>query len=170
MEPKKVTQAVDNESAIYVVKNPVYHSKTKHIEIRHYFIRDSYEKKLIEMVKIYTDYNVADLFTKAFDVTRFQFFIASIGHVASDKSVKLIRKSNEVRTLRYLSLVVPLTKVGDEAVHKEFSDRMERAATTASSFEAKQDSDAQTRFKAASKSPMIHLSQELTHLDMRRTV
>ncbi|GJT02273.1 putative ribonuclease H-like domain-containing protein [Tanacetum coccineum] len=70
---------VDNESAICVVKNPVYHSKTKHVEIRHHFIRDSYEKKLIEMVKIHTDYNVADLLTKAFDVTRFQFLIASIG-------------------------------------------------------------------------------------------
>ncbi|GJU53832.1 putative ribonuclease H-like domain-containing protein [Tanacetum coccineum] len=62
---------VDNESAICVVKNPVYHSKTKHIEIQHHFIRDSYEKRLIEMVKIHTDYNVADLLTKAFDVTRF---------------------------------------------------------------------------------------------------
>ncbi|GJX62680.1 putative ribonuclease H-like domain-containing protein [Tanacetum coccineum] len=70
---------VDNESAICVVKNHVYHSKTKHIEIRHHFIRDFYEKRLIEMVKIHTDYNVADLLTKAFDVTRFQFLIASIG-------------------------------------------------------------------------------------------
>nr|GEU38358.1 copia protein [Tanacetum cinerariifolium] len=70
---------VDNESAICVVKNLVYHSKTKHIEIRHHFIRDSYEKRLIEMVKIHTNYNVADILTKAFDVTRFQFLIASIG-------------------------------------------------------------------------------------------
>ncbi|GJS90018.1 hypothetical protein Tco_0772654 [Tanacetum coccineum] len=53
--------------------------------------------------------------------------------------------SKEVGTPRYLSLVVPLKKVGDEAVHKELGDRMERAATTASSLEAKQDSDAQTR-------------------------
>ncbi|GJR79498.1 putative ribonuclease H-like domain-containing protein [Tanacetum coccineum] len=44
--------------------------------------------------------------------------------------------SKEVGTLRYLSLVVPLTKVGDEAVYKELGDRMERAATTASSLEA----------------------------------
>ncbi|GJV99080.1 putative ribonuclease H-like domain-containing protein [Tanacetum coccineum] len=51
-------------------QNPVYHSKTKHIEIRHHFIRDSYEKRLIEMVKIHTDNNVADLLTKAFDVSR----------------------------------------------------------------------------------------------------
>ncbi|GJR73055.1 hypothetical protein Tco_0085420 [Tanacetum coccineum] len=70
---------LDNESAICVVKNQVYHSKNKHIEIRHHFIRDSYEKKLIEMVKIHTNYNVLDLLTKAFNVTRFQFLIASIG-------------------------------------------------------------------------------------------
>ncbi|GJU69187.1 hypothetical protein Tco_1255446 [Tanacetum coccineum] len=62
------------------------------------------------------------------------------------------------------------SEVGDEAFHKKLGDRMERAATTASSLEAKQDSDAQTRFEAASKSPMIHLSQELTHLDVGRTV
>ncbi|GJT11553.1 hypothetical protein Tco_0858595 [Tanacetum coccineum] len=59
---------VNNESAICVVKNPVYHSKAKHIKIRHHFIRDSYEKRLIDMVKIHTDNNVADLLTKSFDV------------------------------------------------------------------------------------------------------
>nr|GFB62213.1 hypothetical protein [Tanacetum cinerariifolium] len=72
--------------------------------------------------------------------------------------------SKEVRTLRYLSLVVPLIKVGDEAVHKEWGDKMERAATTAFSLEAEHDSgsgprcqdtilgdaEAQTRFEAAS--------------------
>nr|GEV64460.1 hypothetical protein [Tanacetum cinerariifolium] len=59
---------IDNESTIYIVKNPVFHSKIKHIEIRHHFIRDSYEKKLIQVIKIYTDHNVADLLTKAFDM------------------------------------------------------------------------------------------------------
>ncbi|GJZ53640.1 putative ribonuclease H-like domain-containing protein [Tanacetum coccineum] len=60
-------------------QNPVSHSKTKHIEIRYHFIRDCYEKRLIEMAKIHTDNNVADLLTKAFDVTRFKYLIASIG-------------------------------------------------------------------------------------------
>nr|GEZ18749.1 ribonuclease H-like domain, reverse transcriptase, RNA-dependent DNA polymerase [Tanacetum cinerariifolium] len=41
---------IDNESTICIVKNPVFHSKTKHIEIRHHFIRDAYEKKLIQVV------------------------------------------------------------------------------------------------------------------------
>ncbi|GJX07343.1 putative ribonuclease H-like domain-containing protein [Tanacetum coccineum] len=40
---------IDNESTICIVKNPVFHSKTKHIEIRHHFIRDSYEKRLIQI-------------------------------------------------------------------------------------------------------------------------
>ncbi|GKD73916.1 putative ribonuclease H-like domain-containing protein, partial [Tanacetum coccineum] len=70
---------IDNESTICIVKNPVFHSKAKHIEIRHHFIKDSYEKKLIQMIKIHTDQNVADLLTKAFDVSRFQYLIASIG-------------------------------------------------------------------------------------------
>ncbi|GJR89978.1 putative reverse transcriptase, RNA-dependent DNA polymerase [Tanacetum coccineum] len=62
---------IDKESTICIVKNLVFHSKTKHIEIRHHFIRDSYEKNLIQMIKIHTDLNVADLLTKAFDVGRF---------------------------------------------------------------------------------------------------
>ncbi|GJR21334.1 putative ribonuclease H-like domain-containing protein [Tanacetum coccineum] len=59
---------IDNNSTICIIKNPVFHLKTKHIEIRHHFIRDCNEKKLIQMVKIYTDKNVADLLTKAFDL------------------------------------------------------------------------------------------------------
>ncbi|GJY80425.1 hypothetical protein Tco_0493176 [Tanacetum coccineum] len=98
---------IDNESTICIVKNPVFHSKTKHIEIRHHFIRDSYEKRLIQVIKINTVHNVADLLTKAFDVSSQDWME---GHV------------------------------GDEAVHKELDDRMERAATTASSLEAEQDS------------------------------
>ncbi|GKE94803.1 putative ribonuclease H-like domain-containing protein, partial [Tanacetum coccineum] len=51
-------------------KIKLYHSKTKHISIRHHFIRDAYEKKLIQVLKIHTDDNAADLLTKAFDVSR----------------------------------------------------------------------------------------------------
>nr|GEX77392.1 putative ribonuclease H-like domain-containing protein [Tanacetum cinerariifolium] len=139
---------VVNESAICVIKNPFYHSKTKHIKIRHHFIRDSYKKRLIEMVKIHTDNNVVDLLTKAFDVGRFNFLVASIvknglkknmyHHTAKTDNWET---SKEVEALRYLRLMAPLKKVGDEAVHKELGDRMERAATTASSLEAEQDSE-----------------------------
>ncbi|GJT98343.1 putative ribonuclease H-like domain-containing protein [Tanacetum coccineum] len=70
---------IDNESTICIVKNLVFHSKTKHIEIRHHFIRDLYDKRLIQVIKIHTDHNVVDLLTKAFDVSHFQFLTASIG-------------------------------------------------------------------------------------------
>ncbi|GJR69627.1 ribonuclease H-like domain-containing protein [Tanacetum coccineum] len=59
--------------------------------------------------------------------------------------------------------------IGYEAVHKELGDIMKMAATTASSLGAERDSDTQTRFEAASKSPMTHLSQEVTHLEVGRT-
>ncbi|GKB33383.1 hypothetical protein Tco_0872784 [Tanacetum coccineum] len=58
---------IDNNSTICIIENPVQHSKTKHIEIRHHFIRDYNAKKLIQMVKIDTEHNVADLLTKGFD-------------------------------------------------------------------------------------------------------
>ncbi|GKE57653.1 hypothetical protein Tco_1496838 [Tanacetum coccineum] len=67
------------QSTISVIKNHVAHSRTKHIEIRFHFIRDCYEKRLIEVIKIHTDSNVADLLTKGFDVTRFNFLVVSIG-------------------------------------------------------------------------------------------
>ncbi|GJY75436.1 putative ribonuclease H-like domain-containing protein [Tanacetum coccineum] len=81
---KQTIVANSTTEAEYVVaanccgQNPVFHSKTKHIEIRHNFIRDSYEKKLIQVIKIHTDHNVVDLLIKAFDVSRFNFLIASI--------------------------------------------------------------------------------------------
>ncbi|GKD61947.1 putative ribonuclease H-like domain-containing protein, partial [Tanacetum coccineum] len=153
MVANSTTEAEYIAASHYYGQNPVYHSKTKNIEIRHHFIRDSYEKRLIEMVKIHTDHNVAD--TKAFDVSRFNFLVASIGKRGRD--TKIPQSGG------------PPIKVGDEAIHKELGDRMERAATTTSSLEVEQESDAQTRFEAASKSLMTYLSQELTHLEVGRT-
>ncbi|GKB57510.1 hypothetical protein Tco_0913696 [Tanacetum coccineum] len=121
---------IDNNNIICIIENPVQHSKTKHIEIRHHFIRDCNAKKLIQMVKIDTEHNVADLLTKGFDAGR---------HVKRGRDTKIPQSSG------------PPIKVGDEAVHKELGDRMERAATTASSLEAEQDSDAQTRFETTPK-------------------
>ncbi|GKD12105.1 hypothetical protein Tco_1196512, partial [Tanacetum coccineum] len=70
---------IDNQSTICIVKNLVFHQRTKHIEIRHHFIRDANEKNLIQVLKIHTDDNVADLLTKAFDGPRFNYLVVHIG-------------------------------------------------------------------------------------------
>ncbi|GJT14549.1 putative reverse transcriptase, RNA-dependent DNA polymerase [Tanacetum coccineum] len=80
---------IDNESTICIVKNIMFYSKTKHIKIKHHFIRDSYEKKLIKVIKIHTDHNVADLLTKAFDVSRFNFLVASSEVLFEGRIIKI---------------------------------------------------------------------------------
>ncbi|GJV16609.1 putative ribonuclease H-like domain-containing protein [Tanacetum coccineum] len=82
---------IDNESTICIVKNPVFHSKTKHIEIRHNFIRDSYEKKLIQVIKIHTYHNVADLLTKAFDVNSGPLYLVADETVIKEWKDKMER-------------------------------------------------------------------------------
>ncbi|GJS04798.1 ribonuclease H-like domain-containing protein [Tanacetum coccineum] len=84
---------IDNESTICIVKNPVYHSKTKHIEIRHHFIRDSYDKKLIQVEKIHTDLNVADLLTKPFDGPRYK----DVWKLSSAYKSQLLKSGGETR-------------------------------------------------------------------------
>ncbi|GKB68809.1 putative ribonuclease H-like domain-containing protein, partial [Tanacetum coccineum] len=70
---------IDNQSTICIVKNPVFHQRTKHIDIRHHFIRDANEKNLIQVLKVHTDENVAELLTKAFDGPRFNYLVVHIG-------------------------------------------------------------------------------------------
>ncbi|GJT62263.1 putative ribonuclease H-like domain-containing protein [Tanacetum coccineum] len=93
---------IDNESTICIVKNPVYHSKTKHIEIRHHFIRDCYEKKLISVEKIHTDLNVADLYALTANPTIYdslvkQFWQSAIAHTRADGSLEIIATIDTIR-------------------------------------------------------------------------
>ena len=55
----------DNTSAISITKNHVHHERTKHIDVRHHFIRDCYEKGEISMEFVATKKQVSDTFTKA---------------------------------------------------------------------------------------------------------
>ncbi|GJU33763.1 hypothetical protein Tco_1182117, partial [Tanacetum coccineum] len=80
---------IDNESTICIVKNPVYYSKTKHIEIRHHFIRDCYEKNLISVEKIHIDLNVADILTKPFDGPRFNYLVTATANTLADGTLEL---------------------------------------------------------------------------------
>ena len=61
----------DNESAIKLANNPVQHQRSKHIEVRHHFLRDHVEKKDIQLCHVRTEAQLADIFTKPLDETRF---------------------------------------------------------------------------------------------------
>ena len=61
---RKVPIMCDNTSVIQMSKNPVFHSRTKHIDIRHHFIRDHIEKEDIQLVFIDSLNQIADIFTK----------------------------------------------------------------------------------------------------------
>ncbi|MCO5561090.1 hypothetical protein L7F22_014711 [Adiantum nelumboides] len=54
----------DSQSAIQLACNPVYHSKTKHVDVKYNFIREMVEDKQIQLVKVHTTDNPADLLTK----------------------------------------------------------------------------------------------------------
>jgi hypothetical protein len=67
----KVPLLCDNESAIRLVDNLVEHSHTKHIDIRHHFLRDHQQKGDIDVYHISTENQLADIFTKPLDEKRF---------------------------------------------------------------------------------------------------
>jgi hypothetical protein len=67
----KVPLLCDNESAIRMADNPVEHSRTKHIDIWHHFLRDHQQKGDIEVYHINTENQLADIFTKPLDEKRF---------------------------------------------------------------------------------------------------
>jgi hypothetical protein len=67
----KVPLLCDNESAIRMSDNPIEHSRTKHIDIRHHFLRDHQQKGDIEVYHINTENQLADIFTKPLDEKTF---------------------------------------------------------------------------------------------------
>ncbi|WVZ76623.1 hypothetical protein U9M48_024580 [Paspalum notatum var. saurae] len=67
----KIPLLVDSTSAISVAKNPVLHSRTKHIDVRFHFLRDHYEKGDIDLVHVVSANQLADIFTKPLEFDAF---------------------------------------------------------------------------------------------------
>ncbi|GJV92030.1 hypothetical protein Tco_1539843 [Tanacetum coccineum] len=69
----------DNKSVIALCCNNVQHSRSKHIDIRHHFIREQVENGVVELYFVTTDYQLADIFTKALPRERFIFLLSRLG-------------------------------------------------------------------------------------------
>ena len=74
----------DNTSAINISKNSIQHSRTKHIEIQHHFIRKLVKDGTLTLEFIHTDDQKVDLFTKPLGSKRFEFLRQNIGVISLD--------------------------------------------------------------------------------------
>ncbi|GJT63658.1 retrovirus-related pol polyprotein from transposon TNT 1-94 [Tanacetum coccineum] len=74
--------------------NNVQHSRSKHIDIRHHFIREQVEKGVVELYFVRTEYQLADIFTKTLPRERFEFILLRLG-MKSMKPEKLKRLQDE---------------------------------------------------------------------------
>nr|GEY88876.1 retrovirus-related Pol polyprotein from transposon TNT 1-94 [Tanacetum cinerariifolium] len=90
----KIPIYCDSKSAIAISYNSVQHSRTKHIVVRYHFIKEHVEKGTIELYFVKTDYQLADIFTKALPAERFNYLVRHLGmRSLSPKELERLAKS-----------------------------------------------------------------------------
>ncbi|GJX83025.1 retrovirus-related pol polyprotein from transposon TNT 1-94 [Tanacetum coccineum] len=103
----RIPMYCDSKSVIAISCNPVQHSKKKHIDIRYHFIKEHVEKGTVEIYFVRTEYQLADLFTKALPKERFEYLVHRIDWQMG-KSVNT--KFDKTNGSQHLLCVTPLNK------------------------------------------------------------
>ena len=78
----------DNISSIMLANNPVYHARTKHIEVHYHFVREKVLAREIDLVYVSTEEQVADIFTKALGTEKLHRFRSLLGVLKMDLSLR----------------------------------------------------------------------------------
>ena len=78
----------DNISSIMLANNPVYHARTKHIEVHYHFVREKVLAGEIDLVYVSTEEQVADIFTKALGTEKLRRFRSFLGVLEMDLSLR----------------------------------------------------------------------------------
>jgi hypothetical protein len=78
----------DNISSILLVNNPVYHARTKHIEVHYHFIREKFLAKKINIIHVSTEDQVVDIFTKVLGTDKLKKFRQMFGVLEVDLSLR----------------------------------------------------------------------------------
>jgi len=80
MEQKESTQViVDNQAAISISKNPVFHGKTKHFKIKLYFLREVQKQGDVQLLYCKTENQLTDFLTKSLPQARFEYLQQKLG-------------------------------------------------------------------------------------------
>ncbi|GJV62337.1 hypothetical protein Tco_1468437 [Tanacetum coccineum] len=66
------------QSAIGISRNPVQHSRTKQISVHYHFLKEQVEKGIVELYFVRTEYQIADIFTKALSKERFEYLVGRL--------------------------------------------------------------------------------------------
>ena len=73
---------VDNQATIALLKNPVNNRRSKHIDVRHMWVRELVENGMVSLHYVRTDENIADYLTKPLQGEKFEYFRAQLmGHI-----------------------------------------------------------------------------------------
>ena len=92
----KIPMYCDNKSAIALSCNNVQHSRSKHIDIRHHFIREQVEKGIVELYFVKSEFQLADIFTKALARERFEFILPRLGMKSlTPETLKRLQEESE---------------------------------------------------------------------------
>jgi len=78
----------DNINSILLANNPVYHVRTKHIEVHYHFIREKVLAKEIDLIHVSTENQVADIFTKALGINKLRKFRKMLGVLEVDLNLR----------------------------------------------------------------------------------
>ncbi|GKE45422.1 hypothetical protein Tco_1472706 [Tanacetum coccineum] len=92
----KIPLYCDNKSAIALCCNKVQHSQANHIDVCYHFIKDQVENGIVELYFVRTEYQLADIFTKALPRDRFNFLIEKLGmRSMSPKTLKRLAEETD---------------------------------------------------------------------------
>lgn len=91
-----MTLYYNNINAINISKNPIQHSITKHIDIRHHFIMDLVEDKIVTLEHVTTKRKPANIFTKALDANKLEKLRVELGICILEELYQLLKKRKEI--------------------------------------------------------------------------
>nr|GEX13445.1 hypothetical protein [Tanacetum cinerariifolium] len=89
----KIPMYCDSKTAIAISCNPVQHSRTKHTDVRYHFIKEQVEKCIVELFFVGTEYQLADVFTKALPEDRFKYLVRQL----DGKAGQDVKKKQQTR-------------------------------------------------------------------------